>query len=34
MDLTRARLAMLAAVRLVIARGLELMGVQPLAELH
>jgi arginyl-tRNA synthetase len=33
-DLTRARLAMLAAVRLVIARGLELMGVQPLAELH
>jgi arginyl-tRNA synthetase len=34
LDLTRARLAMLAAVRLVIARGLELMGVQPLAELH
>ena len=33
-DLTRARLAMLEAVRVVIARGLGLMGVQPLAEMR
>jgi arginyl-tRNA synthetase len=34
LELTRARLALLEAVRLVISRGLELMGVEPLAELH
>jgi arginyl-tRNA synthetase len=33
-DLTRARLAMLAAVRGVIATGLGLMGVRPVEELH
>jgi arginyl-tRNA synthetase len=34
LELTRARLALLAAVRLVLARGLGLMGVEPVAELH
>ena len=33
-ELTRARLAMLAAVRIVIATGLGLMGVRPVEELH
>jgi arginyl-tRNA synthetase len=33
-ELTRARLALLEGVRMVIARGLGLMGVEPLAELH
>ncbi|MEK0085243.1 arginine--tRNA ligase [Benzoatithermus flavus] len=33
-ELTRARLAMLAAVRSVIATGLGLMGVRPVEELH
>lgn len=33
-DLTRARLAMLAAVRRVLALGLGLMGVRPVEELH
>ena len=31
---TRARLAMLAAVRVVIANGLGIMGVEPVEELH
>jgi arginyl-tRNA synthetase len=33
-DLTRARLAMLEAVRIVLARGLDLMGVEPIAEMR
>ena len=33
-ELTQARLAMLAAVRSVIATGLGLMGVRPVEELH
>ena len=33
-ELTRARLAMLAAVRSVIATGLGLMGVRPVEEMH
>ncbi len=33
-ETTRARLAMLSAVRTVIARGLAIMGVEPVAELH
>lgn len=32
--LTRARLAMLGAVRIVLANGLRLMGVEPVEELH
>jgi arginyl-tRNA synthetase len=31
---TRARLAMLGAVRTVLANGLRLMGVEPVEELH
>ena len=33
-ELTAARLAMLAAVRSVLATGLGLMGVRPVEELH
>lgn len=33
-ELSRARLAMLVAVRRVVANGLRLMGVTPVAELH
>ncbi len=33
-DLTRARLAMVLALRFVIAEGLELLGVEPLEEMH
>lgn len=33
-DLTRARLALIDAVRVVIASGLSIMGVQPVEELH
>ena len=33
-ELTRARLAMLAAVRAVLATGLGLLGVRPVEELH
>jgi arginyl-tRNA synthetase len=33
-ELTRARLAMLGAVRMVVATGLGLMGVRPVEEMH
>jgi arginyl-tRNA synthetase len=33
-ELSRARLAMLVAVRRVVANGLQLMGVTPVAEMH
>ena len=33
-DLSRARLAMLEAVRVVIAAGLAILGVRPVEELH
>jgi arginyl-tRNA synthetase len=34
LELTRARLAMIEALRLVIAAGLEIIGVEPVSEMH